>query len=102
MSKKLTLVDRRKLFNALPASKRDAIKKFAIQQYQAGSGFTDVMKKIGSAFSEIAKIVGPSILKEVVLPAIKSQLGFGLKTPGSGLKLAGVRGRGKKTKRKNK
>ena len=68
-----------------------------------GDGIADILKSVGSVLGPIIKEVGPTVLKEFVVPFIMKKIekkmaskkGDGLKIPGSGLRLAGQRGRGK-------
>jgi len=55
-----------------------------------GSGIMDTIKGLGKGLLEILKVVGPTLAKEVLLPIVKAKLA------GSGLRLAGQRGKGKK------
>ena len=57
----------------------------------AGTGIIDGLKGLGKGLLEILKVVGPTLAKEVLLPIIKAKLA------GSGLKLAGQKGKGVKT-----
>ena len=65
-----------------------------------GEGFLDVLKSAGKflvkTLGPIAKEVGPTVLKELVVPMLKKKAGLGLNPagagfamPSSGLKLAG-------------
>jgi hypothetical protein len=54
-----------------------------------GAGFMDFIKKVGNFIGPIAKVVGPVVLKEVVVPLLKSKVGLGLTPTGGGLRLAG-------------
>jgi hypothetical protein len=57
----------------------------------AGTGLIDGVKGLGKGLLEILKVVGPTLAKEILLPLIKAKLA------GSGLKLAGQKGKGVKT-----
>jgi hypothetical protein len=59
----------------------------------AGRGFFDFLKKAGKTLLPIVKAVGPTILKEILVPLAKSKMGLDLRVPGGGLKLAGERRR---------
>ena len=51
---------------------------------------TDVMKSIGKVLGPIAKEVGPMVMKEFLMPMLKSKMGgSGLGLPGGALRLAG-------------
>ncbi len=61
-----------------------------------GDGFMDILKSVGSVLGPIARELGPTVLKEFVLPFVKKKLGGkGLSPPGAGLRLAGQRGKRK-------
>ena len=67
----------------------------------------DILKSIGSVLGPLVKEVGPTVLKELIVPFIKGKMGKGLTLPGAGLslpggalRLAGQRGHGKKKKKK--
>jgi hypothetical protein len=59
-----------------------------------GQGFMSILKSIGKVLGPIAKEIGPTVLKEFVLPMVKKKAGLGLTPPGGALRLAGQRGRG--------
>lgn len=87
---KLTKAQQKALINALPAMHKSAVKQHAIALRMKGHGIMDIIKSIGSFLGPIAKEVGPTVLKEFVLPFIKKKMdGGGLALPGQGLKLAG-------------
>jgi hypothetical protein len=67
-----------------------------------GEGFMDIVRKAGKFLGPIAKVIGPVVLKEIIIPLIKQKMGGnGVGLPGSGLKLAG-KGKKKKAKKKAK
>ena len=66
-----------------------------------GKGIKDMFKSVIKTLGPIAKKVGPTILKEIVLPMAKAHIEKKYGAKGDGLRLAGQRGRGKK-KRKAK
>jgi len=56
-----------------------------------GAGFMDFLKKIGSGLAEIAKTIGPTLIKEFLLPYVKSKMaGNGPRLPGGGIFPAGA------------
>jgi hypothetical protein len=58
-----------------------------------GDGIMSILKSIGKVLGPIAKEVGPTVLKELVLPMLKKKIaGKGLSPPGGALRLAGQRG----------
>jgi len=95
MVKKLTKAEQRKLFDALPAARKNALHKHCKACSQRGEGFLDIFKSIGKFLGPIAKELGPTLLKEIIMPLLKQKAGI----KGSGLKLAGA---GKKKTKKKK
>jgi hypothetical protein len=97
MPTKLTLSQQRALLRALPATRKIACKKHCQSRQMKGDGFMSIIKSIGKALGPIAKEIGPTVLKEFVLPMLKKKLAGGTLSPAGGaLRLAGQRGRGKK------
>lgn len=87
---KLTKAQQKALLNALPAIHKAAAKQHAIDLRMKGHGIMDIIKSVGSYLGPIAKEIGPTILKEFIVPFIKKKMeGGGLALPGQGLKLAG-------------
>jgi hypothetical protein len=69
-----------------------------------GEGIGSIFKSVIKTLGPIAKELGPTLLKEIVLPLAKSAIekkikGKGLHTGGDGLRLAGQRGKGSSTQR---
>jgi hypothetical protein len=95
---KLTKADKVAMVRGLPASHKAILRKHMMGNgAMSGAGFLDFLKKIPSSLGSIVKAVGPTILKEVLVPLAKSKLGLGmkkgkgLKPSGGGLRLAGDR-----------
>jgi len=75
----------------------------------AGGGIGSFFKSVGKTLGDVAKFIGPTVLKEILIPLAKTRLGLtppppvpggkGLKPAGRGLNPAG-RGKGKKKKKK--
>jgi hypothetical protein len=87
---KLTKAQQKALIKALPAMHKASAKQHALALHMQGHGIMDIIKSIGSFLGPIAKEVGPTVLKEFVLPFLKKKMeGNGLALPGQGLKLAG-------------
>ena len=107
MPTKLSLAEQRKLIRALPEHRINACRNHCQMKEMAGSGFMDILKSIGSVLGPLAKEVSPVILKELILPMLKTKIsGNGLRLPGKGTKLPGgamsLSGKGiKKKKKKN-
>jgi hypothetical protein len=92
----LTKIDKVKLVQALSTAHKAKLRKHLREHTMAGKGmsgkgFVDFLKKVGNFLAPIVKTVGPTILKEVLLPLAKSKMGLGLKPSGGGLRLAGQR-----------
>ena len=117
----LTLAEQRRILKALPAKHKTALRKHCRDCEQGGAGFFDVVKKAGNwlvaTMGPIAREVGPTVLKEFILPMLKEKTGLdlrmrkkkkpaatpaagsGLRPMGSGLRpIGGTRGRGKRKK----
>ena len=101
MPTKLTLAEQRKLIRAMPAHRVNACKTHCQMKQMQGEGISDILKSIGSVLGPIAREVGPTILKELILPFLQKKMsGNGLNIPGSGLNLPGKGKPKKKVKRK--
>ena len=91
---KLTLREQRKLAKALPPRVVRQAKKNA-RTAQSGNGiFRDISRGIGKItkpITSITKAIGPTVLKEIVVPVATKRLS------GRGIKLAGA---GKKKRRR--
>jgi hypothetical protein len=95
MLTKLSLPEQRSLYNAMPMSRKNAVKNHCRSCEMDGEGIKDIMAKIGSVLGPIAKELGPKVLKEIVVPLLmnyakkKAGIGSGLSPAGGGLKLTG-------------
>jgi len=92
----LTRSDKVKLIQSLSAANKAKLRKHLREHKMSGkgmsgAGFLDFLKKVGNFLSPVVKAVGPTILKEVLVPLAKSKMGLGLKPSGGGLRLAGQR-----------
>ena len=96
MPTRLTKAQQKSLLSALPAHRKNAVKAHCQSCQMKGEGFMDILKSIGGVLGPIAKELGPTVLKEFILPFIKKKMGNGLTPAGGALRLAGQRGRGKK------
>jgi hypothetical protein len=74
----------------LTKTERDHIKQIC-SEYSSdmkGDGIKDILKKVKSYLVSVGKVVGPPLLKEVVVPLIvkyaKGKAGLGLKLAGQG------------------
>lgn len=105
---RLTVAQQRKLLKALPAHRVSSVRK--VCKEQGGSGIKDVMAKARKALGPLAQEIGPTVLKEFVMPMIMKKISGGALRKqsagtarfcrGSGLRLAGQRGVGKRKKKK--
>lgn len=104
---KLSLAEQRKLIRALPEHRINACRHHCQMKEQSGAGFLDILKSIGSVLGNVGKEIGPTVLKELIIPMIKTKIsGNGLRLPGRGTKLPGgamsLTGKGIKKKKKKK
>lgn len=98
-AKKLTSAQQRSLLRALPTTRKNACKKHCQACQMKGSGIKDILKSIGNVLGPIAKEIGPTVMKEFILPMLLKKLkGEGR---GSGLRLAGQRGTGGSLRSRN-
>lgn len=101
MPTRLTLKQQRALVKALPAHRIAAVKKHCRSCSMKGQGVASILKSIGKFLGPIVSKLGPTVLKQLVLPFIKTKIsGGGVHLPGGGLRLSGQRGprgKGKKT-----
>lgn len=90
MPTRLTTPQQKALLNALPAHRKNAVKSHCQSCQMRGEGFMDILKSIGGVLGPIAKEIGPTVLKEFILPFVKKKMtGNGLSPAGSGLSPAG-------------
>ena len=89
MPSKLTLPQQRALYNALPMSRKIALKKHCNSCEMRGEGFKDIMSKIENVLGPIAKELGPKVLKEIVVPLLMNYAKEKAGLAGKGLGLAG-------------
>ena len=85
MPTRLSTPQQKALLKALPKSRKDAVKYYCQSHQMKGEGFSDILKSIGRVLGPIAKEIGPTVLKEFVLPFLKKKIsGQGLKLSGQG------------------
>tara|TARA_R110000772_G_scaffold53495_1_gene122401 strand:+ start:10929 stop:11138 length:210 start_codon:yes stop_codon:yes gene_type:complete len=52
-----------------------------------GDGFMDILKKVGQSLGAVGKVLGPTVLKEIVAPLVlKKYGGSGLTLPGGSMR----------------
>ena len=98
MPTRLTLPQQRALLRALPASRKNACKKHCHDCQMRGEGLKDILKSIGKTLGPVIKEIGPTVLKEFLLPMLKQKLGSGLKLAGQGKKKKPVKRKARKKK----
>lgn len=98
MPKRLSLPEQRRLYQALPQSRRTAVRRHCLQCSMRGDGLGSIFKSVGKVMGPIAKEIGPTVMKEIVLPILQKKIeGNGLTPAGGALRLAG---QGRKKRRK--
>ena len=102
MSTTLTKKEQKAILKSIPAAQKKAVREHVRNLHQSGSGVMDILKSVSNFLGPIISQVGPTVLKEFIIPFIKKQMsGNGVELPGSsgqgicdsscgsGLKLAG-------------
>ena len=102
MSTTLTKKEQKAILKGIPAAQKNAVREHVRNLHQSGSGVMDILKSVSNFLGPIISQVGPTVLKEFIIPFIKKQMsGNGVELPGSsgqgichsscgsGLKLAG-------------
>jgi len=94
---KLTLAEQRRLMRALPRHRIELARQHCRACEMKGEGVIDILKSVGKILGPVIKEVGPTVLKEFVLPFVKRKVEQRIAQGpgGKGLKLAG-QGRRKK------
>ena len=98
----LTKKEQKAILKCIPAAQKKAVREHVRKLHQSGSGVMDILKSVSNFLGPIISQVGPTVLKEFIIPFIKKQMsGNGVELPGSsgqgichsscgsGLKLAG-------------
>ena len=101
MSTTLTKKEQKTILKGIPAAQKKAVREHVRNLHQSGSGVMDILKSVSNFLGPIISQVGPTVLKEFIIPFIKKMSGNGVELPGSsgqgicdsscgsGLKLAG-------------
>ena len=101
MSTTLTKKEQKAILKGIPAAQKKAVREHVRNLHQSGSGVMDILKSVSNFLGPIISQVGPTVLKEFIIPFIKKMSGNGTELPGtsgqgicdsscgSGLKLAG-------------
>ena len=104
---KLTKQQQRELLEALPHSRKEAIKKHCHSCQMRGEGMSEILTSVTAYLGPIAKKAGPIVVKEFIIPYVLQKIEKRLESfinnqnqNGSGLRLAGQRGRGRRRKKK--
>ena len=87
--KKLTLAEQRAMVRAIPKSVKMAMKRECEKCQMKGMGLKDIFKKIRSVFEPVVKAIGPTVLRELVVPFVKKKVGLGKGKCGGSLYLPG-------------
>jgi hypothetical protein len=101
----LSLAERRKLAKSLSAAHKAQIKRHACACQMKGDGLLDIVKSVGKSLGSVGKAIGPTVLKELVIPLVRQKAGIvpsgrGRRpVKGRGIALAGG---GRKAKKKQK
>ena len=83
----LTVKEQRKILRDLPVSTKNKCKMHCRQQQQSGKGISDILKSIGNVLGPIVKTLGPTVLKNFIVPFLEKKMtGY---ARGEGLRLAG-------------
>ena len=101
---KLTKQQQRELLEALPASRKHAIKKHCQSCQMRGEGMSEIISSVTAYIGPLAKKAGPIVVREFIIPYVLQKIESRLEKfienqNGSGLRLAGQRGRGRRRKR---
>ena len=103
---KLSKEQKRALLNALPASRKEAIKKHCQSCQMRGEGMSEIISSVTAYIGPLAKKAGPIVVREFIIPYVLQKIERRLEKfinnqnqNGSGLRLAGQRGRGRRRKR---
>ena len=105
----LTKADKIRLLKGLPVADQNYLRGLILGSMAGTGKKMDALKSFLSGVKDtlkpVVKVVGMTVLKEVLVPALKAKMGMtgdgrkkkgrGLKTAGGGLRLAGQRGKGK-------
>ena len=78
----LTKAEKVNIINSFNDKHKLAIRKAVMESEQngmGGAGFMDFLKGVGSGLLEIIKLVGPTLVKEVIVPMAKKKAGLGMK-----------------------
>ena len=92
MPSRLKLTEQRRLYKALPQSRKTALRKHCQTCQMRGDGIKDIVKSAAKTLGAVGKEIGPTVMKEIVLPLLKKKIEQKY-ISGKGLKLAG-QGRG--------
>ena len=79
----LTVKEQRKILRDLPVSTKNKCKMHCRQQQMKGLGISDILKSIGNVLGPIVKTLGPTVLKNFIVPFLEKKM------RGEGIRLAG-------------
>ena len=85
---KLNKIQKMALMHGLPSNKQTQIFKICEMCKMKGTGVKDIVNKVKKLLGKLGNLVGPTIIKEFIMPHLKVGRGLNL-AGGRGLKLAG-------------
>ena len=71
---RLTNEQKLKLYQALPKEHKDEMMRVAKAKHQKGEGIGSILSSIWKILGPVAKAVGPTVLKSVVLPVLEKNV----------------------------
>lgn len=74
--KSLSREDKIKLFNSLPDDKKALCKAICDDECSKGSTISQTAKKIATGLGSLGKAIGPTVLKELIIPYFRSRAGI--------------------------
>ena len=83
---KLNRSQKKSLLHGLPPSKKLHCRSICKSGRMRGEGIGDILRKVKNFLGPIAKEVGPVVLKEWLLPYLKTKMS----SSGNGLRLSGM------------
>ena len=101
---KLSKDQQRALLEALPHSRKMVIRKKCHDCQMRGEGMSEILTSVTAYLGPIAKKAGPIVVREFIIPYVLQKIERRLEKfinnqNGSGLRLAGQRGRGRRRKK---
>jgi hypothetical protein len=85
----LTKKEQKAILKSIPAAHKKAVREHVRKLHQSGSGVMDILKSVSNFLGPIISQVGPTVLKEFIIPFIKKMSGNGVELSGHGVGLCG-------------